>query len=250
MPSNDFDETTIKKLSDFLYNGGNYGKNMLFIADTLASDFPNISEFLAEWNLAVSTGTVLQDEESYMGNNTFALQAKVPENDFTANVPKNSLYLVAPTAQEVQILSRNVDGFTEPVIQTSGSAVNFDMKTEKAVGEKGVKNIAAIATKRTQISNFEYSDSNVMVLGCGLMTRSDVIVQSNLYSNASTLLSILNTMTGRETDSVIIPEKTLQAATIAPTANQDKTIKIVVIFVIPAVIAVIGLAVLLRRRNR
>ena len=35
-----------------------------------------------------------------------------------------------------------------------------------------------------------------------------------------------------------------------PTANQDKTIKIVVIFVIPAVIAVIGLAVLLRRRNR
>lgn len=250
MPSNDFDETTIKKLSDFLYNGGNYGKNMLFIADTLASDFPNISEFLAEWNLAVSTGTVLQDEESYMGNNTFALQAKVPENDFTANVPQNSLYLVAPTAQEVQILSRNVDGFTEPVIQTSGSAVNFDMNTEKTVGEKGVKNIAAIATKRTQISNFEYSDSNVMVLGCGLMTRSDVIVQSNLYSNASTLLSILNTMTGRETDSVIIPEKTLQAATIAPTANQDKTIKIVVIFVIPAVIAVIGLAVLLRRRNR
>ena len=86
-----------------------------------------------------------------------------------------------------------------------------------------------ILAKRTQISNFEYSDSNVMVLGCGLMTRSDVIVQSNLYSNASTLLSILNTMTGRETDSVIIPEKPLQAATIAPTANQDKTIKIVVI---------------------
>lgn len=250
MPSNDFDETTIEKLSDFLYNGGNYGKNMLFVADTLASEFPNINEFLGEWNLAVSTGTVIQDEESYMGNNTFALQAKIPENDFTANVPENSLYLVAPTAQEVQILSRNVDGFTEPVIQTSGSAVNFDMTAEKTVGEKGVKNIAAIATKRTQISNFEYSDSNIMVLGCGLMTRSDVVVQSNLYSNAATLLSILNTMTGRETDSVVIPEKALQAATIAPTSTQDKTIKIIAIFVIPAVIAVIGLAVLLRRRNR
>lgn len=250
MPSNDFDETTIEKLSNFLYNGGNYGKNMLFVADTLASEFPNINEFLGEWNLAVSTGTVIQDEESYMGNNTFALQVNIPENDFTANVPENSLYLVAPTAQEVQILSRNVDGFTEPVIQTSGSAVNFDMTSEKTVGEKGVKNIAAIATKRTQISNFEYSDSNIMVLGCGLMTRSDVVVQSNLYSNAATLLSILNTMTGRETDSVVIPEKALQAATIAPTSTQDKTIKIVAIFVIPAVIAVIGLAVLLRRRNR
>jgi hypothetical protein len=75
-------------------------------------------------------------------------------------------------------------------------------------------------------------------------------MQTNLYSNASVLINIINQMTGKETDTVIIPDKALQQAVIAPTSKQDKNIKIIVIFVLPAIVAVIGLVVLIRRKNR
>lgn len=250
MPGNDFDENTIEKLSSFLYNNNTYGKNLLFIADPIASELPNINEFLEGWNIAVSTNTVIQDSEKFMGNNTFALQVQTAESEYTENIPKNSLYLVAPTAQEVQILTRNNDSAAEAVLQTFETASNIDMSTDKQVGDTGVKNIGVVASRTVQISNFEYGKSHVMALGCGLMTRSDILVQNNLYSNSNVLLGILNKMTGKETDTVVIPEKALQAAVIAPTSKQDKAIKIAVIFVIPAVIAAVGLAVLLRRKNR
>lgn len=250
MPGNDFDENTIEKLSSFLYNNNAYGKNMLFVADPLATSQPNINEFLESWNISFSTGTVIQDSEKFMGNNTYALQVQTAESEYTENIPKNSLYLVAPTAQEVQILTRNNDCGAEAVLQTFETASNIDMSTEKKVGDTGVKNIGVISSRTVQISNFEYGTTCVMALGCGLMTRSDILVQNNLYNNSNVLLGILNTMTGKETDTVVIPEKTLQAAVIAPTSKQDKAIKIVVIFVIPAVIAAVGLAVLLRRKNR
>lgn len=250
MPENDFDENTIDKLGSFLYNNNTYGKNMLFVVDPLATSQPNITEFLESWNIAFSTGTVIQDSEKFMGNNTYALQTRTAESKYTENVSESSLYLVAPTAQEVQLLTKNNDCVSEAVIQTFDTASNIDMTTEKKVGDTGVKNIGVISSRRVQISNFEYGTTCVMALGCGLMTRSDILVQNNLYSNSSILLSILNTMTGKETDTVVIPEKALQAAVIAPTSKQDKAIKIVVIFVIPAVVAAVGLAVLLRRKNR
>lgn len=250
MPGNDFDENIIEKLSSFLYNNNTYGKDLLFIADPIASELPNINEFLESWNIAISTNTVIQDREKFMGNNTYALQVQTAESEYTENIPKNSLYLVAPTAQEIQILTRNNDCGVDAVLQTFETASNIDMSTEKKVGDTGVKNIGVIASRTVQISNFEYGNARVMVLGCGLMTRSDILVQNNLYNNSNVLLGILNTMTGKETDTVVIPEKALQAAVIAPTSKQDKAIKIVVIFVIPVVIAAVGLAVLLRRKNR
>lgn len=88
-----------------------------------------------------------------------------------------------------------------------------------------------------------------MVLGCGFMTDTKVLSQTKLYSNASMLLGVLNKMTGKEA-AVIIPEKSLQQAVIAPTAKQTKTIRLITVYIIPAVIVILGLFVLLRRRNK
>lgn len=77
----------------------------------------------------------------------------------------------------------------------------------------------------------------------------DLITQTNTFNNANVLLNIFNTMTGKEAG-VVIPEKALQNAIIAPTEKQDKGIKIIVVFAIPICVAVIGLVVLLRRNRK
>ena len=117
-----------------------------------------------------------------------------------------------------------------------------------------MKNIAVVSRKEKQIGmqidNFEIANSQILVLGSGYFTNTSYLIQSNLYNNTSALLSIINQMTGKESDNVVIPEKTLQHAVIAPTASQQKKIKIAVIFVIPLIVAGIGAFVLLRRKNR
>ena len=52
-PATDIPEDSIKKLEDFLYNGGNLDKNLIYIADTSQRKTPNIDEFLEIWGIEV-----------------------------------------------------------------------------------------------------------------------------------------------------------------------------------------------------
>ena len=48
----------------------------------------------------------------------------------------------------------------------------------------------------------------------------------------------------------VIPDKSLQSSFIAPTATQVRNIRIIVMWIIPFIIAAVGVFVLLRRRNK
>ena len=256
MPSRDFDEKIIEKLSSFLYNDGMYDRDVVFISDPLTTNLPNIYEFLADWSIELQSGYVLSDSEKYMGNDPFTIQAKPVSSDETGTIEEdNSRAFAAPYVQEVKILDRNNENITNPVLSTYDTAFSYEFATNKAdTNDTAERNIGVISKREiqtdTNIESLAYADSNLLVLGSGRMTEAQLLDYTNLYSNANVLLTILNNMTKKETNTVIIPEKALQSAVIAPSANQNKVIKIFVIVVIPAVVAVIGLVVLLRRRNR
>ena len=114
--------------------------------------------------------------------------------------------------------------------------------------DKGVRNIAVISKKETS-EQFDVYTSHVLVLGSAFMADSLILSSNTLYNNANVIVGILNNMTGKE-GSVVIPERAIQMNTIAPTAKEMKGIAIVVVYVIPALVAIAGIIVLLRRRNK
>ena len=255
MPNVDFDEAVIKKLSDFLNNDGNYGRNMLYFADPITSNIPNITAFLDDWGIALSENTILADREKSMNNALAMIQVKQADTEEAGEkVSTGSKVIAAYIAQEVQKLSKHSEAVTEDILVTYSSAFNVDIITNEEKGDKSEKSIGVISRRRkqvgTQLDDFSMVESNVMVFGCGNLTQSAFIVQTNLYNNAKVLLSAINKMTGKQTETVIIPDKALQQAVIAPTSEQTKTIKVITIFIIPAIVAAIGLVVLLRRKNR
>lgn len=81
------------------------------------------------------------------------------------------------------------------------------------------------------------------------MPNNTYLTQNAAYNNANVLLSTINTMTGKE-GSVIVPDKNLQQSFITMTTKQARNIQIIVVWVIPFLIAVVGIIVLLRRRNK
>jgi hypothetical protein len=74
-------------------------------------------------------------------------------------------------------------------------------------------------------------------------------MQNTTYNNANVIISALNQIAGKENGAVIL-EKSLQYSAIAPSTGQAKVIQIIVVWIIPFIIAAIGVMVLLRRRNK
>ena len=64
-------------------------------------------------------------------------------------------------------------------------------------------------------------------------------------------MNIVNTVAGKEDNTVIIEGKSLDNATLgAPSTEASNSVMIVFMFVIPALILVLGIVLWIRRRNR
>ena len=94
----------------------------------------------------------------------------------------------------------------------------------------------------------EVLESDVLVLGSMQMLTSS-LVQDAAYNNAQMFISTLNTICGKE-DSIVVATKDLNITSITASASQISVIKTIVVWVIPICVAVIGIVVFIRRRNR
>ena len=235
MPSVDFSADIIEKLSDFLYNDGNYERNMLYIPNLYVTDLPNISEFLADWSIQVEESAILDDTnwiETYLGfNQNVNIKLSVNDTDSVGTLPNESLPIVAPATSVAVSVLKSMD--------TSYDQDNSDTGARDAV----------ILSKKETSAGLDRYTSNLLVLGSSFMISDSILTQTNAFNNANVIIGMLNTMTGKEATAVI-PEKALQQSLISPTSSEMNVIKIVVIYVIPAIVAVAGIVVFVRRKNR
>lgn len=245
VPSYDLGEESIAKLSNFLYNGGKYDRNMVYFPGVEQTNLPNIAEFLADWSIKVENSLILDD--SYMDNTNIVLS--VSDMEAVGSLPSETLPIVAPYAREISIIKKNNDDIVSQVLSSSDKSYTRDMLDQNAEpGAEGARAVAVL-TKKQAAEQFNVYTSSLLVIGSSFMADDLLITQNNTYNNANVLVNMFNTMTGKESTAVI-PDKNLQQSYIAPTAKEARNIKVIVIWVIPFIAAAIGVVVLLRRRNR
>ena len=256
-PSVDFNENIIKKLSDFLYNDGNYDRNMIYVPDGSKTNLPNIEEFLADWSIKVENELIYDDENS-IGSDLFGRRqvqniiADISSPEDVGTLPSEKLEIVAPASRVLSQISKNNEDIVTEVLKSRNTSYTIDMDNydpeDPQYGEESARTIVMLSKKQCA-DEFERHTSGLLVIGSAGMFNNQLIVQNTSFNNASVLINIMNTMTGKEAG-VVIPDKNLQSSFIAPKASQMKKIHIAVVWVIPALVAVVGIAVLLRRRNK
>lgn len=245
VPSYDLNEDSIAKLSDFLYNGGKYDRNMIYIPGVEQTNMPNIDAFLADWSIKVENKLILDDSYADMTN----IALTVSDKEAVGTLPNEVLPVVAPYAREITVLKKNNQDIVSQVLTSSDKSYTIDMLDQNAEkGEAGARAVAVLTKKQTSEQLNIYT-SSLLVIGSSFMVDDTLITQTNTYNNANVLVNMFNTMTGKESTAVI-PNKTLQQSYIAPTAKEARNIKIIVIWAIPIIAAFIGAVVLLRRRNK
>lgn len=246
-PSVDFSEDIIKKLSDFLYNDGKYDRNLIYVPDVTKTNLPNIEAFLADWNIKVENEMICDDQYN-IGKPYYAI-LKVSDSEAVGKLPNDKLPIVSPYTRALTELSKNNGNIVKSIISSYDEAYTVSITDKNAeVGEKGEKSAVMLSQKQTS-EDFNVYTSSVLALGSPDMLDSRYISLNTTYNNANVVISAINQIAGKENGAVIL-EKSLQYSAIAPSTGQAKVIQIIVVWVIPFIIAAIGVMVLLRRRNK
>ena len=110
----------------------------------------------------------------------------------------------------------------------------------------GEQTVMAVSTRKQMIDNVSHG-SSVMVFGSMMLADYNVL-QVTSYNNAQFLVSAVNHMTGKESG-IVIAEKLVADQTVSMTAGAVRGGSIAV-FAVPMTIIVIGVVVIVRRRNK
>lgn len=264
-PGTDLTEAQVKKLSAYLNNDGKCGKSMVYFASMFQKgEFKNLGNFLAEWGIRVDYSVVMESDEAKGQIVNTSLDplpvSNVPVVTYNPDALLNAKYkpgtvpIVAPFHRAVGTLFEENSGrVTYPLLTTSQTAALMPLDAASdtfsmASAEKGVFNVA-VESDMNFIAGGETFKSRLVTFGAPLFVDYFIGGSSTSYDNSNYFITMLNTMSGKD-NPITIASKTLDPAKITITEAQAKMIRTVTVFVFPAVVALIGILVYIRRRNR
>lgn len=258
-PTNDYDEETVQKIYDFLDNGGQLGKNLIYVADYTQNSTTNIDSLLAEWGIKIGDGVVGDSNTSNTASsNQFVIGNYInteEDNYYDDNVSDTSLPVLSYYSRPIELLFDQKDNrLTYPLVTTDDTAFVYteDMQSEFENGtfdsETGSYTTMAVARKYVFNSDNEAVYSSVLAVGSSYMLDSS-ITGATYYNNGDYFISALNTLTGK-TSGISIVAKDLTSTTFDMDQATYNTCFIVFVILIPLAVLVIGIVVYVRRRHK
>ncbi len=122
-PINDLTEDCITKLDDFLYNGGDLDRDLIYIADVLQYSTPNIDDFLEVWGIEIGGSIVYEssnDKSQYVTTMKGQLSAPIAvigDETYSEGLSNTKLPIIAPLSRPVNLLfDANVDRTTSALL--------------------------------------------------------------------------------------------------------------------------------------
>lgn len=255
-PVNDLTATAVENISAFLYNDGDYGRSLIYIADFTQGNTPNLDELLGTWGLEVTRNLALEGESRSAQQVTLAVGnvavplASIADEAYAEGMPNTSIPIVAPLCRPINLLwESNTNGITDALLQSSETVYLNEMGAAKENQDKtpaGAQNVMAMSTRSQMIENKKHA-SHIMALGSMMLLDANVM-QDASYNNSTFFVNAVNVMTGKGSG-LVIAEKRLTDETLTLSAG-DMRGAILAVFVVPALVVCAGVIVMMRRRNK
>ena len=255
-PLNDYTQDEIKKLDKYLYNDGNLGKNIMYIASYQQKETPNLDAFLAEYGLQIGAGYTMDINKNnlvQLGESSYGVITSLSNEGYSADVAQTSLPVILPYTRPVNLLFETKDTrSTEVLLNTSGTAIvitpDLPSDTDFTKLPQGYVKAAAVGSKYAFDSKDKKQTSSILAVGSDLMLDNALITDVRL-NNGDFMVSAINKLTGKSAGITIVP-KNLSSENLTITQAQYNTIRFMVIILIPLIIVIAGIVVWVRRRNR
>lgn len=263
-PTKDYSKADIKKVQNWVYNDGNYGRHLLVFLHPTA-DCPNLFEFLnVEYQIQVTDELVTETDLNRVQNyNPVYAMTDIPSSE-----------LITDSVSEGKLLTPLARRLTTTLKQSSEESVQsmypvyltHHPKSAQLISLQDYENAAAEKMHAAQESDYPLTSmltcvidaynnntstearGTVTVSGCAAMAYSDTVKAGNLY-NEDLLLELVNSVTDTES-AITISNKTLTADTLNFSEGTALWLGIGLFTVaIPVLTLVIALIVFLRRKS-
>lgn len=249
-PSADLSQEASDKIKKFLDNGGQYGKNLLYVTAGLDKliETPVLDDLIKDWGMELKNGLALEFDTNYMLSSSSRSISRVDYNDesYTVGLKDPSLYMVGGYIRPIEIKQENM---VSPLLITSESAkllpFDADDKFNIENAETGIFTAAAVSSK---ISG-DGTKANVVVFASP-MSFYDEVMKMSAYNNSAYIINMMNIITEHADDGFVIDGKSSETNRLGIVVSQMQVLAVIFIGVIPFVILGVGFVIWIRRRNK
>lgn len=258
-PTQDFDPSEISKLEQFLYNDGELGKDLLYVASANQSSMPNLDDFLAEWGFEFTNEMVYSTTSGTYYTYPTYIFSEIGETDYTEFMALDSSRYTYPIPYRVCNLLFEESGqrYTETILVSDYNAVGMPSDADisswdpTTATSSGPFPLMAMSTEYDLLGDTQKQvESHVIMIASDYFVYSDIL-SSTSFANSTLTLNVLNDVAGVEAPI------TIQSRTITTTSFLDQVmgtsasliVQIVFIGILPIGLLVIGLIVYIRRKN-
>lgn len=254
-PMRDYTTDEIKRLELFLENGGNYGKNLLYFADSEQPDLPNLEAFLEDWGIKIGDGIVYETSTNMLANAQYPFYSftEYSSDDYTSSIKDRDLLVMMAYGRPLTTLFEGKGSIsTTQLLGYSDTSYIYPMDppegyTPSENDEKGPFG-ALIRSQKLRYDGTTPLTSNVFVFSTSLAV-DESITTSTVIGNAEYITEMLNTLSEKETTLNIVSKK-IGSREININAAQIIVLGLVFVILLPLAVLSAGIVVWIKRRNK
>lgn len=251
-PTTDIDESILKKFDNFLYNGGDFGKTLLYCADTTQPKLENLEAFLREWGVEVKSGAVFETSS----DNVYSYQPYYPyasyeKSEYIEDMKNLSNPFLAPMSRPLKTVydyrdNRKVSALVS-FKETAGIRPENapDTFTAAQADEWGPFPAVVISKWNTGKSD----NSSQVVVSASKAAFGATAIGNSSFSNGEFIVNLFNKLTNRE-NTIAIETKSLSGNVLAINTATATRLGIILCILIPVFILGTGITVSLKRRYK
>ncbi len=247
-PAVDLDDDAVKKISDWLDNGGKYGRSLIYVPSSQNTNTPNLNSFLEDWKLTLSDGYVFETSQDHLlnGVSEFAFITDYTDH-YTENLKNPDIPVVTLQSRAITVNDENT---AHSILDTTDKAGIMPYEPPEDWDYNDAVKGEKLSVAAESVKSGNGAESRVVVFGSDKMFGKDFL-SINSFNNSAFLINIFNTIGDKGDDSVTIESKSLKNTELGITdASTGAVMMIVFVIALPLTILVIGLVMWIRRRNK
>ncbi|MVB10906.1 ABC-type uncharacterized transport system [Caprobacter fermentans] len=258
LPTRDYTDDEIKKLSDFLGSKTLAGDRSLMVTFSPSqASLPKLATFLEEWGIQVPQAVVVESDQSkFISNNPSDILSDIQSDLQIKKTSDGSApdygYFVTPQSCPVKLLFETKGGkHTYSLAKSSDSCYLVDNGTQSTDNlPKQASNTAALSQETVKNGDKDYNANVIAVGGSSLFTSQ--IINSSAFGNGTYMVDLAKYATGTADSSseVQLTTQPLNAQDITMTSQVSTFLGLgVFVLLIPLIVAVLGIWVYNKRRH-
>lgn len=253
-PTVDLSEDSLKRLDDFLYNEGRYGKALVYTMDASQPSLPKMEAFLAEWGILPLDGAVFETRQQM----TYSMQPYYPlseyrDEEIAGKLRDRSIPVLMPRAKPYSVLftardrqqTRELMAFSETSGVRPGQA-GSDFAPDKAA-IRGPLPAMTLASRVIRDQETGQVFASHLIISASTAMLDAQWLQNPQLNNGEYLLKTLGSALDQK-QGVVIRPVSLASEALSLNSGTASFLGILFVAVIPGLLLVAGVAVFLYRR--